>query len=73
MNEGVADRISGTDAATHTPLSLWIISDRATQRQFPPMSAVAPIADIRGCVWDVRYVPEADIPTVGRLLVKSQQ
>jgi hypothetical protein len=30
-------------------------------RQCRPMSAVIPIADIRGCGWNVRFVPQADM------------
>ena len=48
--------------AERTLRPLWVISDRAIQRQGRPMSAVTPtpIADKGGCNRIVRFVPCVD-------------
>jgi len=33
---------------------LWVIRDQSIQPQGRPLSAVSPIADKRGCGWNVR-------------------
>src|SRR5450830_1550171 len=46
------DEVRGVGALTASALArllLWVISDRAIQRQCRPMSAVTPKADKRGC------------------------
>ena len=47
----------GNPAQTECPL--WVIRDRAIQRQSRPISAVTPIPDIRGCSRIVRFVVSA--------------
>src|ERR1019366_2155216 len=43
-----------------------VIRDQATSRPCRSMSAIAPIADKRGCGWFVRFVPKAGITPVIR-------
>jgi hypothetical protein len=61
INEGVADRISKTGAATHTPLPQWVISGLAIERLDRLLSALIPTGDKTGRYWFVSEVPQADI------------
>jgi hypothetical protein len=54
MNEGVAEQMFETIAATHPQMPLWVKSGQTITGQNPPLSVVTPIADKRGRNWIVR-------------------
>jgi hypothetical protein len=42
-------------------VAMSAMGQKQTSRHLHVMSALPPIADIRRCRWDVRFVPEADV------------
>src|SRR5450631_445203 len=63
---GVAIIASRCDCTWKGRRPIWVNRDRPIQRPCRPMSALTPIADIRGRGWNVRYVPKANIARLAR-------